>query len=198
MTHMFIIVGLGNPGEKYEYSRHNAGRMVLEEFVYAYDLPAFVDSSKYASRISEGKVGKEKVFVMLPETYMNKSGSAVKKVVTSTKKAEKLVVVYDDIDLPLGVMKISYGRGDGGHNGLKSIIRAVRTKNFIRVRVGVSPVTLTGKPRKPKGEQKVLDFLLGDFKKSEEKKLQAVLAEAAEALEMIVLDGREVAMNEFN
>jgi PTH1 family peptidyl-tRNA hydrolase len=129
---------------------------------------------------------------------MNKSGAAVAKFVKSQKAAERLIVVYDDLDLPLGTMKLSFDRGSGGHKGIESIIRAVKTKKFIRVRVGVSPSTASGAIRKPDGEKVVLNFILARFKPHEQEELNRVFKRTSEAIETIVSEGREMAMNRFN
>lgn len=191
---MHYIVGLGNPGEKYEMTRHNAGRIVLATFLKAHDMPTPVISAKYSSLISEG----DDIFLMFPETFMNKSGAAVAKIVTSAKKAKNLIVVYDDMDLPLGSIKISFGRSSGGHNGVESIIKTLKTKDFVRIRVGICPATPTGKLRKPKGEQKILDFLMGDFKTAELDILKKVSKKVAEAIDTIMDEGHVQAMNQFN
>ncbi len=106
--------------------------------------------------------------------------------------------MYDDIDLPLGTLKISFNRGSGGHRGVESVIKSVKTKAFIRLRVGVAPTTPSGKIKKPKGEQKILDFLMGDFKPKERDVLKKTSKKVVEALEMIVLEGKEKAMGKFN
>ncbi len=195
---MYYIVGLGNPDEEHASTRHNTGRIVLLLFLKKQRLPALVESKKYVSLITEGEISGAKVLVMWPETYMNKSGSAVAKAVKSAKAAKKLIVVYDDIDLPLGTVRISYGRGSGGHRGIESIIKVLKTKDFVRIRVGITPMTPTGKPKKPKGEKKILEFLLGDFKKPEREVLDKVSKRVNEVLEIIFADGLEKAMNQFN
>lgn len=163
---MKIIVGLGNPGEEYELTRHNTGRIVLFEFLKAQKFDELMEDKKNKALKTEGRVGKENVLVIMPETYMNKSGLSLKNIITSKKKAEDMVVIHDDIDLPLGKYKISFGRGSAGHKGVESIIRAVQTKDFTRVRVGISPSTPKGKIKKPQGD-KLLDFITGKFKPSE-------------------------------
>lgn len=195
---MYIIVGLGNPGEKYEHTRHNVGRMAVESFGDAQSFPDVVPSGKYQAHISEGKLGKEKVMLVLPDTFMNKSGASLKPLVTSKKGAEQLVVVYDDMDLPLGTYKIAFARGSGGHNGVESIIKSLKTKDFVRIRVGVSPTTPSGKLRKPKGEKAVIDFLMGDFKKPEIELLKKEFKTIRAVIEKIITDGRVSAQNEFN
>lgn len=195
---MHIIVGLGNPGEKYENTRHNTGRILVEDFRAAHNFPDFVSSGKYQALISEGKVGNEKVLLMMPETFMNKSGGSLKSLIKTKKAAEQLIVVYDDMDLPLGTMRIAFGRGSGGHNGVESIIKTLKTKDFVRIRVGVSPSTPGGKLRKPKGEKAVIDFLMGDFKKVETDALKKEAKVVRKMVETIVAEGRAVAMNTFN
>jgi len=195
---MNLIVGLGNPGEKYEGTRHNAGRMALEYFRKQHEFSEWRFDKKLNAQVAEGKIGKEKVTLVTPDTFMNNSGRAVGQLVKSKKAALDLLVVYDDLDLPLGSMKISFGRSSGGHNGLESIIRSVKTKDFPRVRLGVSPATPGGKTRKPAGEKKVLDFLLGGFSNKEEESLKKIFKKAGEAMELSVSEGYQMAMNTFN
>lgn len=192
------IVGLGNPGDEYEESRHNVGRMILSDFAKKYEFSPWEDDKKTTSQISEGKVGKGKVTLILPDTYMNKSGNSLKKIITSKKKLQDLVVVYDEIDLPLGTVKITYNRGSGGHRGLDSVIRGIGSKEFIRIRVGISPSTPSGKTKKPKGEKKVVDFVLGKFSKKEEMVVKKVKKRVFNIIESIAIDGRLIAMNKFN
>ena len=195
----YFIVGLGNPGEEYENSRHNTGRIILETLASKWKFLEWEEKAKIKIDITDGKVGKQKVVAILPNTFMNRSGGAVKAYVTSKKKAEKLIVIYDDIDLPLGRFKISKGRGDGGHNGVASIINSIKTRDFIRVRVGVSPkVRGSNQPKKPKGEKKVLDYLMGDFRKQELVVLETLTKDIQDAIETILSDGLDMAMNEFN
>jgi PTH1 family peptidyl-tRNA hydrolase len=195
---MYIIAGLGNPTEEYESTRHNVGRIVLEYFRVKNNFSDWTPKKKIKALTAEGKIGKSKVLLIEPDNFMNNSGKSLAFVVTSAKKAAGLVVVYDDIDLPLGTFKISFNRGSGGHRGVESVIKSVKTKAFVRLRVGVATTTPSGKIRKPKGEQKVLDFLMGDFKPKERDILKKVSKKAAEALEMIVLEGKEKAAGEFN
>ena len=195
---MHIVVGLGNPGEEYALSRHNTGRMALDAFRKKYSFSDWEVDKKLNAHVSEGKVGKEKALLITPDTFMNNSGKAVAKLIGSKKAAAKLLVVYDDLDLPFGTMKISFGRSSGGHNGLESIIRAVKTRDFPRLRLGVSPATPSGKLKKPAGEKKVLDFLLGDFSKKEREALPKFFKEAGEAVAVAVEEGYQIGMNRFN
>lgn len=198
VCHMHYIAALGNPGEEYAQTRHNVGRIVLAPFLERYGFPTPVPASRYVSLVSEGVVDGEAIMVLMPETYMNKSGSAVGKVVTSAPKARRLIVLYDDIDLPLGIVRVSFGRGAGGHRGVDSIIKTLKTRDFVRVRVGIMPTTPSGKPKKPKGEQSVLDFLMSDFTKKEQAVLEKTAATVADALAVIVTEGHVAAMNRFN
>jgi PTH1 family peptidyl-tRNA hydrolase len=175
---MFYIVGLGNPGEEYAESRHNTGKMAVNFF--------------------NQKTPNKKIKVIESNEFMNHSGKAVAKIVKTKKAAEKLIVVYDDIDLPLGSMKISYNKSSGGHRGLESIIKSLKTKEFTRVRIGIAPTTPGGKLKKPQGEKAVLDFILGKFKPTEMELLKKVFKKVAEAAQVIAEEGREKAMNQFN
>ncbi|MDD5357368.1 MAG: aminoacyl-tRNA hydrolase [Candidatus Pacebacteria bacterium] len=189
----YIFVGLGNPGEEYENTRHNTGRIMLEFFRKSQNLPEWEQNKKINALVSEGKVGKEKVMLVEPDTFMNKSGNALKSLVKSKKAAEKLLVIQDDLDLPVGRIKISFNRGSGGHRGIESIIRAVGTEGFIRLRVGISPETAGGKIKKPSGEKAVNDFILGKFKPADEAEFKKLGKKASEALEMLLKEGREKA-----
>ncbi len=172
----WLIVGLGNPGEEYKGSRHNVGA----DFVASLEdeLP------------SQAKAAELNV-------YMNSSGGPIKKLVASKKAAEKLVVVHDDLDLPLGTLKMSFGSGSGGHRGVESIIKALKTKDFVRLRVGISPATPSGKTRKPEA-QRVVDFVLGQFRPPEREKLKKVKKRLAGALKLLASDGLARAMTEVN
>lgn len=195
--YMFYIVGLGNPGKEYEQNRHNVGFLMLDAFVQSVGLPQPVDSSSYAGKISEGVVANTEVAVLYPSTFMNKSGSSVAKLIPKAE-AGNLVVVYDDIDLPFGELKVSFGRGDGGHNGIKSIIGTLGTKDFVRVRVGIAKKHLfTGKPIRPTGE-KLNNHVLGDFSTKEQKQLPDIAKQVTDILSTIVTSGKEKAMNTFN
>ena len=194
---MRYIVGLGNPGEEYEMTRHNAGRMAVLAFVKkeGIDTPEF--DKKLKALVAKGEIGGEKFQVILPETFMNKSGDSLKSLALSAKKAENLVVVHDDIDLPLGKVKISFGKNSGGHKGVESVIKAVKTINFTRVRIGISSTNAKGVVKKPSGD-KFLDYIVGKFKPAELAEMKKSAKKSAEALGVIVSDGTEKAMGEFN
>jgi len=193
----YIFVGLGNPGEEYEETRHNTGRMLLEWFGKSLDAE-WKDDKKLNAKVAKVKVGKTPVTIVLPETFMNKSGNSIKKLVASIKGAEKMVVIYDDLDLPFGTNKISFNKSSGGHRGLESIIKSIKTEKFARVRVGISPKTPSGKIKKPKGEDAVTKIIMGKFKEDEIKELKMLSKKVGEALESFVSNGLEKAMTSFN
>lgn len=195
---MFTIVGLGNPGKEYEGTRHNVGRIILSQVAKKNDFSPFKSDLKTKSLQSTGKLDKQKALLIFPETFMNNSGSSIRPLIKSKNDLEKLVVVYDDLDLPIGTIKISYNRSSGGHNGLESIIKNVKSEAFTRVRVGVSPATPGGKLKKPKGEKAVVDFLLKDFRESEISELKKVGRKIDEALTIITNEGRLKAMTLYN
>jgi PTH1 family peptidyl-tRNA hydrolase len=193
-----VIVGLGNTGEEYEGTRHNVGRMMVSRFTSENKFPEWEKNKKTKSLETNATVRKEKIIAVLPETMMNKSGEAVRSYSKSKKDLERLVVLYDDLDLPLGRFKISFGRNSGGHRGLESIIKNLKTKDFTRIRVGISPATPSGKLKKPSGEKAVVDFILGKFKPAELDILKKEGKKILEAIALIATEGRSKAMGEFN
>lgn len=194
----YVIVGLGNPGEEYANTRHNAGRMVVEAFRKKNDFPEWSLDKSLKALVSKGSWGKDKIVLLMPDNFMNVSGKSVAPLVKNAKDAERTVVVYDDMDLALGGMKISFNRSSGGHRGLESIIKALKTKAFARLRVGVCPTTPGGKLKKPKGEDAVLDFIVGPFKKTEQDDVKKVIKKGVEALAFILDEGREIATGKIN
>lgn len=194
----YLIVGLGNPGEEYVNTRHNAGRMVVEQFRKKNDFPEWTKDKTLKALVSKGAFGKNKVTFLLPDNFMNVSGKSVVPLVKNAKDAERTIVVYDDLDLPLGTMKVSFNRSSGGHKGVESIIKALKTQAFVRLRVGISPSTPSGKLKKPKGEQELLDFIVGTFKKAEIETMKKVVKKGADVLALILENGREKAMGEIN
>lgn len=190
---MIVIAGLGNPGEEYTNTRHNAGRIFVEWFRKENDLPEWVFDKKSSALISQGKVGKEKVLLLMPETFMNKSGASVQKYVKSVKAAESLVVIHDELDLPIGRVKMSFNKSSGGHRGVESVKKAVKTEAFVRVRVGISGATASGKLKKPSGEKEVNNFILGKFKPDQLTQLKKVSKKVNESLRLLITENREVA-----
>lgn len=177
---MFYIIGLGNPGEEYEGTRHNTGREAIDFFERKTKLPA------------------KKFCIIHSNEFMNNSGRAVAKIIKSKKAAQNLIVVHDDIDLPLGTMKISYNKGTAGHRGLDSIVKVVKTKEFVRIRIGISKANAKGVVKKPQGEKAVIDFILGKYKPAELEIIKKVFKKISEAIPTLILDGRDKAMNMFN
>ncbi len=193
----YIFVGLGNPGEEYENTRHNTGRILLTAFGKSLNAE-WKEDKKLNSLVAKVKVGKTPATLVLPNTFMNKSGSAVKPFIGSQKAGEKLMVIYDDLDLPFGTSKISFNKSSGGHRGLESIIKAIKTEKFARVRVGISPTTGTGKIRKPQGDDAVTKVILGKFKPDEMLTLKKLSKRIEDALTTFVSEGLEKAMTGFN
>lgn len=191
---MYIIAGLGNPGEEYAQTRHNAGRIQLGYIAKKFDFPEFEYNKRFDALVSEGKIGKAKVMLIEPETFMNKSGLSIKPLITSLKKAEELLVIYDDFHLPMGTLKMSHNRSSGGHNGLESIIKQIKTEAFTRIRVGICPTTPSGKMKLPKGESGVEDLILGTFKKPELEALKKVSKQVIEAVEVFIAEGKDKAI----
>lgn len=167
------IIGLGNPSDEYKNTRHNVGKDLVA---------ALEDKLPALAKVVELNV------------YMNNSGVAIKKAIGSAKG---LVVVHDELDVPLGKVKISFGSSAGGHNGVKSIEKALKTRDYVRVRVGISPSTPSGKLKRPDPE-KIVDFVLGKFKPAEQEKIKKVKKIVQEALELIVKEGVERAQTEIN
>ncbi len=198
----YIFVGLGNPDEAeedYSMTRHNTGRMAVDFLRAHFDFPEWKLDAKRNALISKGKIAKKHaVELVAPQTYMNKSGDSIKNVVWNTKKAEKLVVFHDDIDLPIGRIKISFNKSAGGHRGVLSIVKAVKTEGFVRVRIGVSPANAKGIVKKPQGEEAVNSFILGTFNTADLAVLKKDFKKIAEAMEILVAEGLGKAMTVGN
>ena len=193
----YYIVGLGNPGERYANTRHNVGWQALDHFVKEAGLPTPVESAAVAGRISRGVLGEVEVAVLYPSTFMNKSGSAVVKLL-SPESAPHLIVVHDDIDLPLGTIKVSQGRGAGSHNGVRSIIARLGRKDFIRVRIGIASTHWLGGTTRPAGGGPLERFVLKPFGLTERLQLPSVYAKTTAVLYTILREGAPAAMNEYN
>lgn len=191
----YVVIGLGNPGGEYEKTRHNAGRMVAELFAKEENLGDFKLKKTAQASVVEGSVDGEKVVVVLPEVYMNVSGKSAIALVKSKPAAKKLLVIRDDLDLPLGVIKMTtYGRGAGGHKGVESIMRALKTKDFAQIKIGIAGQTPKGTLKKVSGEEKVIKHVIGKFKPAEEALLKKTLKKATEATRIFVTQDIERAM----
>jgi PTH1 family peptidyl-tRNA hydrolase len=194
----YIIAGLGNPGQEYENTRHNTGRIILDFIKKEFLGDDFVFEKKINALTSEIKIGKDKIRLIEPETFMNNSGKSLAQLIKSIKAAEKLIVIYDDFNLPLGKIRISYNRSSGGHNGLESIIKSIKTEAFVRIRIGVAPENSKGNAKVPHGDDKIEKFILGKFKDEEIKILKKISKKICEAIEVIIKEGREKAMSIYN
>lgn len=188
-----VIVGLGNPGKEYEKTRHNAGRAAVELVAKTEGGGEFVLNKVAKALVLKTEVGGENATLVLPETMMNLSGKAVVPFVKSVKAAEKLLVIHDDLDLPLGTVKMVFGRGSGGHKGVESIMRAIKTKDFARIRIGISAVGKKNQAKKVHGEEKVIKMVIGKWKPAEEVVMKKVLKKVAEATHLFAIGGLEVA-----
>ncbi len=197
IVHMnYIIVGLGNPGEEYQNTRHNTGRMAVDAFAKKIGIKEFSIDKKLNAETAKGKLGKSTFVLIKPNTFMNKSGDSVKSFIKSKKAAETLVVIHDDLDIPFGKMKLSFNKSSGGHRGVESIIKKINTEAFIRMRIGVA--SSLGATRKSQDEDAVIKLILGKFKPAELDEIKKIMKKAAEGLEILLTDGREVATGFVN
>ncbi|MFR2518374.1 aminoacyl-tRNA hydrolase [Peptostreptococcus stomatis] len=185
---MYIIVGLGNPGKKYEHTRHNAGFDVLDILAEEYGIK--IDKIKHKALIGEGRIGSEKVVLVKPQTYMNLSGESVQSVFQFYKvDMDHLIVVYDDIDLDIGKLRIRKKGSAGSHNGMKSIIKCLGSQEFPRVRVGVS---------RPDPNRDLADFVLSRVSKDQAEDMKSGLEKAVKTVEEIIRTDIDMAMNKYN
>ena len=185
---MKIIIGLGNPGRKYERTRHNAGFMGVDEL--AGNLRVVIAQEKHHALLVRTRMDSAEVILAKPQTYMNDSGRAVGAIVRdSYASTSDLIVIHDDLDLQLGVVRVKTGGGHGGHNGLRSIIEHLGSADFIRVRIGIG---------RPAPGMDSADYVLSPFLAEERKVASEVMAKAAEAVAAIVREGPHRAMNLFN
>lgn len=186
---MYIIAGLGNPGRQYAHTRHNVGYDVIDVLADRYRIE--VDSLRFQALVGKGMAEGHKVILAKPVTFMNLSGQSVRELVHFYKIDEKarLIVVYDDISLPPGQLRIREKGSAGGHNGIKNIIAHLGGQEFLRVKVGIG--------EKPPGYD-LADYVLSHFSTEERKQLDAALVRAADAVAKIIADGADAAMNEYN
>lgn len=185
----FLIVGLGNPGEKYEYTRHNAGFLTLDRLCVEENFK--INKIKHKALLGDVKIGDHRCIVMKPQTFMNNSGEAVREAAGFYKiPPQNIIVVFDDISLPCGKIRIRRKGSDGGHNGIKSIIYHLKSNEFPRVKVGVGA--------KPHPDYDLADWVLSTFKKDELEKLKKAVSDACEAIRLITQSKTDEAMNRFN
>lgn len=186
---MYIIAGLGNPDKQYEGTRHNVGFDVIDRIADKYNIS--VDGRKHRAFIGKGIIGGQKVILAKPQTYMNLSGESILSLVDYYKidEEQELIVIYDDISLDVGQLRIRAKGSAGGHNGIKNIIACLGTQVFPRIKVGVG--------EKPKGYD-LADYVLGHFSKAEKELMNEGYENAVRAVEMIISGRMDEAMNEFN
>lgn len=186
---MYIIIGLGNPTAQYEGTRHNVGFDVIDRLAEKYNIA--VDIKKHRAYIGKGMIDGQKVILAKPQTYMNLSGESVRELVDYYKAdpEQQLLVIYDDISLDVGQLRIRKKGSAGGHNGIKNIIAHLGTQVFPRIKVGVG--------EKPKNYD-LADYVLGHFSKAEREQMEAGYERAAEAVRFILADEIDAAMNQYN
>lgn len=185
---MWAVVGLGNPGRRYADNRHNVGFMFIKEIADAWGVS--VKKARFRSKTAEARRDGESVLLALPQTFMNASGEAVGELVRGLRlEPERLIVVYDDIDLPLGEIRIRKDGGPGTHKGMASIVQDVGTTGFPRIRIGIRPGSESGD---------IVRFVLSPFRRDERAVLARALDEARDALEMIIAGRMDAAMNRYN
>jgi peptidyl-tRNA hydrolase, PTH1 family len=183
----FLIVGLGNPGPKYERTRHNVGFMALERLARRHRLS--LSSQKFDGRTDTGLIGDQKVVLLEPLTFMNRSGKSVAAAANFYGLAdEHIVVIHDEIDLPVGRLRVKSGGGHGGHNGLRDIVAKLGSRDFIRLRLGV------GRPE----HGDVTNHVLGPFSSDDEREVDELLETACDAVEVVIQEGVSAAQNRFN
>ncbi len=193
---MKLIVGLGNPGRGYANSRHNAGFVCLNHFARMQGIR--FDKKQGRARIGLGEVAGSKVVVAKPQTYMNLSGRSVSLLVKKFNVSlNNLIVIHDDLDLPLGKIRIRQGGSAGGHKGVNSIITELGSQNFIRIRVGI------GRPVKNEGftefsEDEIINYVLSDFTPDEKQAIIQVIPTVSEAILCLLTEGPVAAMNRYN
>ncbi len=184
----WLIIGLGNPGKGYQLTRHNVGFRVVDRLARQQGIQ--FRKRRGGAHIGEGRLGAEEVVLAKPQTYMNKSGVAVRKLVKALDiPLDHLVVVHDDLDLACGRMKIKDKGGHGGHKGMQSIIEQLGSSDFLRVKIGI------GKPESP---EQGADYVLSRFSRDEITLVKKGIEQAAEALEEIIVSGKDQAMNTYN
>ena len=185
---MYLIVGLGNPEEEYSNTRHNMGFNTINKLAKQYNIE--VNKSKFKSLYGNGNIEKEKVILLKPQKYMKLSGTAIKEVMDFYKiNKEELIIIYDDIDIEPGIIKIRKKGGPGTHNGMKSVVNEIKTQDFTRVRVGIGM---------PSNKSDLINYVIEKISKDDIEKLEEGTNKAKDALIEIIKNGVDTAMNKFN
>jgi len=189
---MKLIVGLGNPGKEYSTNRHNIGFLCINHL--ARQLHISLDKKQGKARVGTGVISDTQVVLAKPQTYMNASGIAVHNLLGKYKLTpDDLIVIHDDLDLPLGKIRVKQGNSAGGHNGIKSIIGSLGTQEFTRIRIGISRPQV-----RDAAEETIVDYVLGDFEGDDRKLMDETIKKVGEAIHLLVTEGLTTAMNKFN
>ena len=185
---MFLIVGLGNPEEEYSNTRHNMGFDTINKLANEYNIK--INKNKFKGLCGSGIIENEKVILLKPQTYMNLSGESIKEAMAFYKiKSEDIIVIYDDIDIEPGIIKIRKKGGPGGHNGMKSVISEIDTQNFLRIRIGIG---------KPENKGQLIEYVIGKMPQTDKDILEKATILGKEAILEIIKNGVDIAMNKFN
>lgn len=185
---MYLIVGLGNPEEEYNHTRHNMGFHVINQLAQKYDIR--MNRKKFEGIYGDGKIGDEKVILLKPQTYMNASGKSIIQFMHFYKlQPENVIVVYDDMDVEPGKIKIRKKGGPGSHNGMKSVIHEIQSQEVPRIRVGIG---------RPEEQNQMIEYVIEEITSEEEKKLEEGVEKAREAIGDILEIGIDKAMNQYN
>ena len=185
---MYIIIGLGNPEKDYSNTRHNMGFQVINKLAKQYEIE--VTKSKFKGLYGNGVIEGEKVILLKPQTFMNLSGESVKEILQFYKiEIEQIILIYDDIDIEPGVIKIRKTGGPGTHNGMKSVVHEINTQNFKRVRVGIGML---------EDKEDLIEYVIGAIPEEDKEPLEKGIELAKEAVVEIIKNGIDIAMNKFN
>ena len=185
---MWLIAGLGNPGSKYRFTRHNVGFMVADFYVASIGNPT--EKKEHKSLTYHFKLEEEKIVLAKPQTFMNDSGEAVQPLSRFYKiETQKICIIHDEVDIPFGHLKLQYSRGHGGNNGIRDIHEKLGSNEYYRIKVGVG---------KPDGRRDTASHVLSNFSETENEQLPAVLNRAADAFESLIVDGFQKAATQYN
>ena len=185
---MYLIVGLGNPEQDYANTRHNMGFNTINKIAKQYEIE--ITRNKFKGLYGSGIIEEEKVILLKPQTFMNLSGQSIKEIMDCYKlDINKLIVIYDDIDIGPGIIKVRKSGGPGTHNGMKSVVHELNTQNFKRVRVGIGM---------PKEDEDLIEYVIGAIPEEDIKKLEEGTDKAKDAVIEIIKNGIDIAMNKFN
>lgn len=184
---MYVIAGLGNPGKKYANTRHNMGFITIDQLAEKHDIK--VDKVKFKALVGEGRIAGQKVLLVKPQTYMNLSGESIQEVMHFYKlEPEELIVIYDDLDLEAGALRLRKFGSAGTHNGMRSVVQHLGSDRFPRIRLGIGN----------QGKKDIIDFVIGGFSKDEVPVLEEAVTNAVLAIECLLGEGIDRAMSQFN